>query len=153
TWDTYLNKNDQLANSDKDSSLHFPPGFTPNSVTNSIDSKKESAPLHRDQEMQTDLLNSRVVENSQVADEYHSSDSQGLKRKLKTGGSILDILDIMINIGHTMGYTMEGCVKDMEKIIESQGVRDVSNELSFFKYSRLGIQSQKRLDPGVVYQT
>ncbi|GJX35316.1 RNA-directed DNA polymerase, eukaryota [Tanacetum coccineum] len=41
--------------------------------------------------------------------------------KSKEGGSILEILEEMITVGQTMGFSMEGCVKDMEKIIGTQG--------------------------------
>ncbi|GJZ27632.1 ribosomal protein L22 [Tanacetum coccineum] len=43
----------------------------------------------------------------------------------KEGGSILDILDEMIKVGQTMGFTMDGCTKDMEKIIGSNGGHEV----------------------------
>nr|GEZ05531.1 RNA-directed DNA polymerase, eukaryota [Tanacetum cinerariifolium] len=35
---------------------------------------------------------------------------------------ILDVLDDMIKVGQAMGFTMEGCLDDMKKIIGSQGV-------------------------------
>nr|GEW74671.1 hypothetical protein [Tanacetum cinerariifolium] len=123
-YDLLNNKNDRKDNSDKDSSLPYPPGFTPNLEPILSDDHKTNAPSDCVDHKQSDNLSSRVVENNKVVDEYHSSNSHGLKRELNTGGSILDVLDIMINIGHTMGYNMEGCVKDMEKIIASQGVRD-----------------------------
>ncbi|GJR52920.1 hypothetical protein Tco_1403441 [Tanacetum coccineum] len=41
--------------------------------------------------------------------------------KIKEGGSILEILEEMITVGQTMGFSMEGCTKDMEKIIGTQG--------------------------------
>ncbi|GKA88970.1 RNA-directed DNA polymerase, eukaryota [Tanacetum coccineum] len=34
-------------------------------------------------------------------------------------------MDDMIKVGQTMGYTMEGCMKDMVNIIGTQGVNDV----------------------------
>ncbi|GJU26534.1 hypothetical protein Tco_1165155 [Tanacetum coccineum] len=45
--------------------------------------------------------------------------------KSKEGGSILEILEEMITVGQTMGFSMEGCVKDMEKIIGTQGELDL----------------------------
>ncbi|GJS74271.1 RNA-directed DNA polymerase, eukaryota [Tanacetum coccineum] len=42
-------------------------------------------------------------------------------RKRKEGGSILDALDDMIKVGQAMGFTMDGCTNDMEKIIGSNG--------------------------------
>nr|GEZ45442.1 RNA-directed DNA polymerase, eukaryota [Tanacetum cinerariifolium] len=118
------NDNDRKDNFDKDSSLPYPPSFTPNSEPILFDDHKANAPSDYVDHKQSDNLSLPVMENNQVVDEYHSSDSHVLKRELNTGGSILDVLDSMINIVHTMGYNMEGCVKDMEKIIASQGVRD-----------------------------
>nr|GFD30556.1 RNA-directed DNA polymerase, eukaryota [Tanacetum cinerariifolium] len=51
------------------------------------------------------------------------SSSKGINNgiKLKEGRSILEILEEMIKVGQTMGFSMEGCTKDMEKIIGTQG--------------------------------
>ncbi|GKF82674.1 hypothetical protein Tco_0244330 [Tanacetum coccineum] len=44
---------------------------------------------------------------------------------VKEGGSILEVLEDMIRVGQAMGYTMDGCVKDLERIIGTQGADDV----------------------------
>ncbi|GJS18522.1 hypothetical protein Tco_0412994 [Tanacetum coccineum] len=31
----------------------------------------------------------------------------------------------LVKVGHTMGYKMDGCIKNIEEIIESQGVNEV----------------------------
>ncbi|GJZ94969.1 hypothetical protein Tco_0667172 [Tanacetum coccineum] len=36
-------------------------------------------------------------------------------------GSVLGVLDEMIRVGRAMGYSMEGCEKDIESIINSKG--------------------------------
>ncbi|GJY29848.1 RNA-directed DNA polymerase, eukaryota [Tanacetum coccineum] len=75
-----------------DSSIPFPPGFTPDKgMANEVE-----------QDMQA----------------Y----GNGLKHK--EGGSILEVLEEMIKVGQTMGFSMEVCNKDMEKIIGSQGVHE-----------------------------
>nr|GEW97573.1 putative reverse transcriptase domain-containing protein [Tanacetum cinerariifolium] len=43
----------------------------------------------------------------------------------RTGGSILQLIDGLVNVGQTMGYDMTGCMKNMEEIVESQGVNEV----------------------------
>nr|GEV46840.1 RNA-directed DNA polymerase, eukaryota [Tanacetum cinerariifolium] len=43
-------------------------------------------------------------------------------RKKLEGGFILGIFEEMIKVGQTMGFSMDGCANDMEKIIETQGV-------------------------------
>ncbi|GJX53043.1 RNA-directed DNA polymerase, eukaryota [Tanacetum coccineum] len=40
----------------------------------------------------------------------------------RTGGSILSVMEEVVKVGQTMGYNMEGCVKDITEIIKSQGV-------------------------------
>nr|GEZ58993.1 RNA-directed DNA polymerase, eukaryota [Tanacetum cinerariifolium] len=39
-----------------------------------------------------------------------------------SSGSILLVMDELVKVGQTMGYNMEGCMKNIEEIIESQGV-------------------------------
>nr|GFB98861.1 nucleotide-binding alpha-beta plait domain-containing protein [Tanacetum cinerariifolium] len=40
-------------------------------------------------------------------------------------GSILELIDDLINLGQTMGYDMTGCIKNMKEIIESKGVDEI----------------------------
>nr|GFB41455.1 nucleotide-binding alpha-beta plait domain-containing protein [Tanacetum cinerariifolium] len=54
------------------------------------------------------------------------SDSMGSYRLKKsgmprTGGSILSFMKEVMKVGQTMGYNMDGCVKDITEIIKSQG--------------------------------
>nr|GFA16136.1 RNA-directed DNA polymerase, eukaryota, reverse transcriptase zinc-binding domain protein [Tanacetum cinerariifolium] len=42
-----------------------------------------------------------------------------------TGGSNLCLMEEVVKVGQTMGYNMEGCVKDIMNIIESQGASSV----------------------------
>ncbi|GJU43572.1 retrovirus-related pol polyprotein from transposon TNT 1-94 [Tanacetum coccineum] len=41
--------------------------------------------------------------------------------KLKSGGSLLDVMDELIKVGQIMGYNIKGCMKNIEAIIGSQG--------------------------------
>nr|GEV67558.1 RNA-directed DNA polymerase, eukaryota [Tanacetum cinerariifolium] len=43
------------------------------------------------------------------------------KQVRKEGGSILDALDDVIKVGTAMGFKMDGCINDMEKIIGLNG--------------------------------
>nr|GEX99852.1 reverse transcriptase domain-containing protein [Tanacetum cinerariifolium] len=43
----------------------------------------------------------------------------------RTCGSILQLIDDLVNVGQTMRYDMTSCMKNMEEIIESQGVNEV----------------------------
>ncbi|GJY79348.1 RNA-directed DNA polymerase, eukaryota, partial [Tanacetum coccineum] len=51
------------------------------------------------------------------------SSHSGVKRSfnLKTGGSIMDVIENLVEIGQTMGYNMEGCKKNLEDIVSSHG--------------------------------
>nr|GFA01540.1 RNA-directed DNA polymerase, eukaryota [Tanacetum cinerariifolium] len=44
---------------------------------------------------------------------------------IKKGGSVLGVMEDMIRVGKAMGYSMDGCVKNLEQIIGTQGVGDV----------------------------
>ncbi|GKD86154.1 hypothetical protein Tco_1357308, partial [Tanacetum coccineum] len=116
-----LKKRDEgMVNSGVDTSIPFPPGFTPEKdnktneeqEVNGIDSAKPHS--------RSDDFFSRVVKDAQSVDEHLSADTYVNGTKVKKGGSILEILDDMIKVSHTMGFSMEGCIKDMEKIIGSQ---------------------------------
>ncbi|GJR58586.1 RNA-directed DNA polymerase, eukaryota [Tanacetum coccineum] len=50
--------------------------------------------------------------------------SFGHPNVVKNGGSVLGVLEDMIRVGQAMGYTMDGCVKDLEHIIGTQGADD-----------------------------
>nr|GEV54989.1 RNA-directed DNA polymerase, eukaryota [Tanacetum cinerariifolium] len=41
--------------------------------------------------------------------------------KFQASGSILEVMDELIKVGHAMGYNMDGCGKNIESIIGSQG--------------------------------
>ncbi|GJT70259.1 RNA-directed DNA polymerase, eukaryota [Tanacetum coccineum] len=107
-----LNKCDKgEANSGLDSSIPFPPGFTPD-VQEIPSNKNPPSQCH------SEGLNSRILEDSQHTNDQVSP-NVGLNKK--EGGSILEVIDDMIKVGQAMGFTMEGSKKDMEKIIGSQG--------------------------------
>ncbi|GJW72853.1 RNA-directed DNA polymerase, eukaryota [Tanacetum coccineum] len=68
---------------------------------------------------------SRVVEEAQAVDDNPSPVPNAINKRSKTGGSILDLLDELIKVGNTMGYSLDGCAKDLENIIGLQGECDV----------------------------
>nr|GEV20284.1 RNA-directed DNA polymerase, eukaryota [Tanacetum cinerariifolium] len=69
-------------------------------------------------------FSSRVMEDMASVDAQTPPDGRIFRQEQKKGGSILEVLDDMIKVGQTMGFTMEGCLKDMESIISSQGDRE-----------------------------
>ncbi|GKA18233.1 RNA-directed DNA polymerase, eukaryota [Tanacetum coccineum] len=49
----------------------------------------------------------------------------------RSQGSFLQFMEELVKVGHTMGYKMDGCIKNIEEIIEFQGVMK-SQSLNFF---------------------
>ncbi|GJU05240.1 RNA-directed DNA polymerase, eukaryota [Tanacetum coccineum] len=73
----------------------------------------------------TSVVNAQVMNNSQEVPDSAKVDSTSLNSgPIHNGGSILDVLEDMIKVGQSMGYNLEGCMKDIERIIRSQGVDD-----------------------------
>ncbi|GKF16065.1 hypothetical protein Tco_0057527, partial [Tanacetum coccineum] len=68
---------------------------------------------------------SRVVIDSHNTDAVLGFDECGSGCSQKKGGSVLVVLDDIIKIRKAMGYSMEGCEKDIEGIIRSHRVNDV----------------------------
>ncbi|GJY95970.1 hypothetical protein Tco_0512331 [Tanacetum coccineum] len=105
-------------------SIPFPPGFTPQNASINKDDLEVHITDHELSNGKSAGCNSRILEEAEKLEEQFSSVNQDNEVKIKEGGSILMILDEMIKVGRNMGYSMEGCSKDMEKIIDSQGVHD-----------------------------
>ncbi|GJX82168.1 RNA-directed DNA polymerase, eukaryota [Tanacetum coccineum] len=127
----------EVGNSGMESSIPYPPGFTPEKVN--VTFEQEAQEVQGEECIRShhnsDRCSSRVFEEVEKSDINIQSDGRVIRDIRKEGGSILDILDEMIKVGQTMGFTMDGCTKDMEKIIGSNGghensIRDVKNKLS-----------------------
>nr|GEZ38710.1 RNA-directed DNA polymerase, eukaryota, reverse transcriptase zinc-binding domain protein [Tanacetum cinerariifolium] len=65
------------------------------------------------------VINAKVMNNFQSVQEEEICDS-GQSAATK-GGSVLGVLEEVIRVGQAMGYSMEGCEKDIESIIRNQG--------------------------------
>ncbi|GJR53713.1 RNA-directed DNA polymerase, eukaryota, partial [Tanacetum coccineum] len=90
----------------------FPLCFTPDVGQVNVDEAKSG----RASQPKEDLIGT----NEDVA-----SVTSGIKgfKTLKSGGSLLDVIYELIKVGHVMGYNMDGCMKNIETIIVSQGDR------------------------------
>nr|GEZ33774.1 RNA-directed DNA polymerase, eukaryota [Tanacetum cinerariifolium] len=103
----------------------FPPGFTPEvrqqghyddgnpNVDNVADTNASPC--------KSVWSNTRIAKEARNVDGKLYTDNRSCGFKLKENGSILDILDEMIKVGQTIGFSMVGCTKDMEGIIGAQG--------------------------------
>ncbi|GKE70772.1 hypothetical protein Tco_1528844 [Tanacetum coccineum] len=76
-------------------SLKYPSGFTPIGTTEAHSNK--------------------------CAESKQEGDDDSHSNKEEEGGSILQLMDDLVKVGLTIGFNMEGCMKNMEEIIESQG--------------------------------
>nr|GEZ12825.1 RNA-directed DNA polymerase, eukaryota, reverse transcriptase zinc-binding domain protein [Tanacetum cinerariifolium] len=119
-----LNKKPKGVAQDSDSSLSHPPGFTPEV------SRQENNHIGVDLNTEIDKVNSplvhtKVMNNLQEVHENVTSNGESAfnySHNSHNGVSILEVLDDMILVGQSMGYAIEGCMKDIEHIIRTQGV-------------------------------
>nr|GEZ81811.1 RNA-directed DNA polymerase, eukaryota [Tanacetum cinerariifolium] len=87
-----------------------------------VDETHEKSQLHGS--------SSHTVESANNVDDQFSTRSIENIQKKKESGSILEILKEMISVGQTMCFSMEGSIKDMERIIDLKGADDVKKKES-----------------------
>nr|GFC02126.1 RNA-directed DNA polymerase, eukaryota [Tanacetum cinerariifolium] len=98
-------KRDGINIDDKhEDSLKYPPVFTPN--------EDGDVPVEK-------------VDNWSDENRINDGQEDGKSEVPRKGGSILELIDDLVNVGQTIGYDMIGCIKNMEEIIESQGVDEI----------------------------
>ncbi|GJV94416.1 RNA-directed DNA polymerase, eukaryota [Tanacetum coccineum] len=127
-YDLLNKRNKEVGNSGKDTSIPYPPGFTPEKSTHDNVGQEVQDAEHIQSHGRSEGCSSRILDDAEKLDERFSSENRGNGVKHKEGGSILELLDEMIKVGQTMGFSMEGCSNDMEKIIGSQGVHETKME-------------------------
>ncbi|GJS50334.1 cysteine-rich receptor-like protein kinase [Tanacetum coccineum] len=128
-----LNK-DKMKNNKEAStkeSLEYPPGFTPreNDVENvEMDNQKDNCDGEfgnvnniSDEVNFSSGFNTYKKAGGESMDSDHCRESEGSRKD----GSLLMLMDELVKVGQTMGYNMDGCMKNIEEIIESQGVDGV----------------------------
>ncbi|GJV91785.1 nucleotide-binding alpha-beta plait domain-containing protein [Tanacetum coccineum] len=108
-------------------STSYPPGFTPNedgfvASVEKVDTSGQNVEL---EEGECASLN-RQTRKAPTSNNHESISSGHFKKNNgpRTGGSIIQCIEDIVNVGQIMGFDMSGCLKNMEKIIESQGVAD-----------------------------
>ncbi|GJV40575.1 RNA-directed DNA polymerase, eukaryota, reverse transcriptase zinc-binding domain protein [Tanacetum coccineum] len=116
-----LRKNKQKDNHESSckESLKFPPGFTPREEGECDDSVFETNGYGE--------VNSSVRRKKTKLSGTESVGSGHFQQSEipRSGGSLLNVMDELIRVGQTMGYKMEGCIKNVEEIVERQGVDEV----------------------------
>ncbi|GJV26851.1 RNA-directed DNA polymerase, eukaryota [Tanacetum coccineum] len=92
-----LNKRDKdVGISGMDTSIPYPPGFTPEKVTHNEAEQEVHGADHILSHSRSEGCSSRILEDAQKIDEHFSTEVRGNGVKHKEGGSILEILDEMI---------------------------------------------------------
>nr|GEV75257.1 RNA-directed DNA polymerase, eukaryota [Tanacetum cinerariifolium] len=119
-----LNKKPKCVAQDSDSSLSHPPGFTPTPEVSRQDNDHRGVDLNTETDkVNSPLVHTKVMNNSQKVHENVTSNGESAfnySHNAHNGGSILEVLNDMIWVGQSIGYAMEGCMKDIEHIIGTQ---------------------------------
>ncbi|GJZ90592.1 RNA-directed DNA polymerase, eukaryota [Tanacetum coccineum] len=93
--------------SKSDSSVPYPPGFTP--ALNVKANNKETDPVEYNHlSGKSENSNSKVLEEGEMSANSAPHVNSSAVSKSKEGGSILEILEEMITVGQTMGFLWEG---------------------------------------------
>nr|GEY09368.1 RNA-directed DNA polymerase, eukaryota [Tanacetum cinerariifolium] len=61
----------------------------------------------------------------------------------RSGGSIQSLMDELVNVGQTMGYNMDGCVKNIEEIIESQGANENGEVIVMGDFNKVRTKNER----------
>ncbi|GJV95160.1 hypothetical protein Tco_1546737 [Tanacetum coccineum] len=88
----------------------FLPGFTPIDVNDKVGEDIADS---------VNQQNANLHSNKEGVSSEKSGNNSSFK--LKSGGSILEVMEDLVEIGQTMGYNMEGCLKNIEAIVGFQG--------------------------------
>ncbi|GJR26099.1 RNA-directed DNA polymerase, eukaryota [Tanacetum coccineum] len=135
-YDLLEKRTKEVRASGTETSIPYPPGFTP---VKDIQANNEQAVPDVETNRppsRSERSNSRILEEMENSVDRNSSESRNNGIKLKEGGSILEILEEMITVGQTMGFSMEG--------LGSKAKKDWIRELTTkHKVSFLSIQETK----------
>ncbi|GKG26735.1 hypothetical protein Tco_0402438, partial [Tanacetum coccineum] len=110
-----------------DHSLSHPSGFTPAGDLNEDKIGGNHAPkVHTENERGDNsfMNNEDDKDNSGSVNKNSECNNSGYFKssdRPRSGGSILNLMEEVVKVGQTMGYNMDGCIKDITVIIESQG--------------------------------
>ncbi|GJV33656.1 nucleotide-binding alpha-beta plait domain-containing protein [Tanacetum coccineum] len=128
-----LNKKDTDANiQETEFSAKYPPGFTPKEDSANNSANCGTAKVENNMETNKDADTNEFCVNqseSNLKEDGAESTFSGYFKKSKgprSGGSILNLLEDVVKVGHVMGYNMEGYESNMEEIIKSQGAGEVN---------------------------
>ncbi|GJQ89100.1 RNA-directed DNA polymerase, eukaryota, reverse transcriptase zinc-binding domain protein [Tanacetum coccineum] len=113
-------KEDISKGSSRDCNLKYPPGFTPNEDVDDQNNKNDDF-----EKMNGDCSHAFSKKGPSDSDDITESICSGQFKRSEipcTGGSIIHLMDELVKVGQVIGYNMDGCSKNIEEIIRSQGV-------------------------------
>ncbi|GJX89318.1 RNA-directed DNA polymerase, eukaryota [Tanacetum coccineum] len=107
----------------------YPPGFKPNDVIDKVEEDVANSVNQPDTNVYS--FNNGV---SSVKSRVNRSFS------LKSGGSIMDVIENLVDIGQTMGYNMEGCLGQSTK---KRWIRELNmkNKINFAAFQETKLES------------
>nr|GEV89716.1 RING-H2 finger protein ATL16 [Tanacetum cinerariifolium] len=112
-------------------SLKYPPGFAPKEdVETTVEQSKKKNGSVREVGEEANRSDDMKSASERIISKEEGTESvcSGHFKKSETprsGGSILSLMDELVKVGQTMGYNMDGCVKNIKEIIELQGANEV----------------------------
>nr|GEY38441.1 RNA-directed DNA polymerase, eukaryota [Tanacetum cinerariifolium] len=109
--------------------LVTPPVFTPDVSEFLKDKGGEDDTISNDVEKEkTPPVHANVMNTNIEVTKWFIGESTSIHTgPVHNGGSIFDVLEDMVRVGYSMGYNLEGCLKDIESINGAQGVKEVSH--------------------------
>nr|GEX87018.1 RNA-directed DNA polymerase, eukaryota [Tanacetum cinerariifolium] len=112
-----------VSNAVPDPSLSHPPGYTSKHLNSETPVEyscaRDESPLLQKDASRADEAKDIGTNVSESVSEFSSNIPTRINSH---GGSMLDMLDDIIKVRQSMGYVMEGCSKDFERIISLKGV-------------------------------
>ncbi|GJZ12967.1 RNA-directed DNA polymerase, eukaryota, partial [Tanacetum coccineum] len=145
-------KKDYAGNDDKSNqSLKYPPGFTPNEGTdgsnmNMGDSRNDNSDkIHEYNMAEGNSVHNGEGSNKGSKEDISESVCSGhfkKSRPSRTGGSILNLMEELVNVGQTMGYKMDGCLAQKAK---KDWVKElcVKNKVNFLALQEIKIENME----------
>ncbi|GJT09595.1 RNA-directed DNA polymerase, eukaryota, reverse transcriptase zinc-binding domain protein [Tanacetum coccineum] len=111
----------------------YPPGFTPHDVSE-VNSNMEHNSKGKDfesnqnnhekvNELKIKKKASKIISKEDIEVSVCSGHLKSVGIP-KSGGSILQVIKDLINVGQTMGYKMDGCINNFEEIVKNQGAQE-----------------------------
>nr|GEX88756.1 RNA-directed DNA polymerase, eukaryota, reverse transcriptase zinc-binding domain protein [Tanacetum cinerariifolium] len=130
-YDLFNRKQENIiGDTNSNNTMKYPPGFTPLNTPDDHLSEfttKEKGGEERSQNVQEGKEDSETCKshpNDNLKEDIAESICSGhfkIPELLRTDGFVLQVMKGLVKIGQIMGYNMEGCLKNIEEIIGSQG--------------------------------